>query len=128
MAVAALLAGGAVSLAQAAGAIDASTLVLMFALMILSAQFADAGFYDRCAARIVSARVHPHQLLALIVVVAGLLSAILVNDIVVFAMTTLLRRYLCLLALAIPLVRPHVLDGRFSAVGADARISTARRR
>jgi Na+/H+ antiporter NhaD/arsenite permease-like protein len=90
MAVAVLLAGGAIGFAGAAAAIDGETLVLLFALMILSGQFASAGFYDACAARIVAARVHPHTLLALVIVVAGVLSAILVNDIVVFAMTPIL--------------------------------------
>jgi Na+/H+ antiporter NhaD/arsenite permease-like protein len=90
MAVAVLLAGGAIGFAGAAAAIDGETLVLLFALMILSGQFASAGFYDACAARIVAARVHPHTLLALVIAVSGVLSAILVNDIVVLAMTPIL--------------------------------------
>jgi len=31
------------------GSIDVSTIVLLFALMIISAQFLSAGFYDLCA-------------------------------------------------------------------------------
>ena len=55
MAVAALLAGGAETIGRAMAAIDGPTIVLMFGLMILSAQFARAGAYDVCAARLVAA-------------------------------------------------------------------------
>ena len=85
-----LLASGVLSFAKAGAAIDAPTLVLMFALMILSAQFAAAGIYDACAGRIAAAELHPRHLLALVVIVAGGLSALLVNDIVVFAMAPIL--------------------------------------
>ncbi|MGE3907026.1 MAG: SLC13 family permease, partial [Reyranellaceae bacterium] len=68
------------------------TLLLLFALMIISAQFGAAGFYDWCAARITTAKGSPTMLLAITVGVAGGLSAVLANDIVVFAMTPLLCR------------------------------------
>lgn len=90
MAVAILLAAGAMGFDDAAHAIDGPTLVLMFALMILSAQFAFAGFYDASAARLAAAPVSSHKLLVLVIAVAGGLSAVLVNDIVVFAMTPML--------------------------------------
>lgn len=90
MAVAILLATGAMPFAVAGAAIDAPTIVLMFALMILSAQFAAAGVYDACAGRIAAAELHPKHLLALVTAVAGGLSAVLVNDIVVFAMAPIL--------------------------------------
>ena len=89
-AVAALLAFGAIDVAAIGRAQDVPTLVLLFALMILSAQFAHAGLYDLCARRITLARKSPRMLLAMTVFVAGALSAILANDIVVFAMTPLL--------------------------------------
>ncbi|MSO92896.1 MAG: anion transporter [Rhodospirillales bacterium] len=90
MAVAVLLAAGALDLGAVGRAIDVPTLVLLFALMILSAQFAIAGFYDRCAAVITGAEASPKALLALTVAIAGGLSAVLANDVVVFAMTPLL--------------------------------------
>ncbi|MBX7198462.1 MAG: anion transporter [Rhodospirillaceae bacterium] len=90
MAVAILLASGAVPFDAAGAAIDAPTIVLMFALMILSAQFSAAGIYDTCAGRIAAAELHPRHLLALVIAVAGGLSAVLVNDIVVFAMAPIL--------------------------------------
>ena len=88
----ALLAGGAMTVEDIGRAVDAPTLLLLFALMIISAQFGAAGFYDWCAARITTATGSPTMLLALTVVIAGGLSAVLANDIVVFAMTPLLCR------------------------------------
>jgi len=90
MALAVLLASGALDIAGFAAAIDAPTIMLLFALMILSAQFAAAGFYDLCARAITTATAGPAGLLALTVAVAGGLSAVLANDIVVYAMTPLL--------------------------------------
>lgn len=90
MAVAALLAFGVTDVAAIGRAVDAPTLLLLFALMLLSAQFAGAGFYDACAAGITGARVSPTALLGLTVLVSGALSAVLANDIVVYAMTPLL--------------------------------------
>ena len=85
-----LLASESVGIGALGAAIDAPTLILLFALMILSAQFGAAGFYEWCAAKITRADGSPRALLALTVVVSGLLSAVLANDIVVFAMTPLL--------------------------------------
>lgn len=88
----ALVASGAVPAADIVQAIHFPTLVLLFALMIVSARFAAAGAYDHLAARIAAAAGSPTRLLALTVAVAGGVSAILVNDIVVFVMTPLLVR------------------------------------
>jgi Na+/H+ antiporter NhaD/arsenite permease-like protein len=68
-------------------AIDVPTIVVLFGLMILSAQFAVCGFYDWCSARIATAEASPVGLLATTVATAGVLSAVLANDVVVFAMT-----------------------------------------
>ncbi len=86
----ALVAGGGIAAADAALAVDLPTLLMLFGLMILSAQFAACGFYDWCSARIAVSDASPAQILALTVAVAGLLSALLANDIVVFAMTPML--------------------------------------
>lgn len=85
-----LVALGAVTPDQIAGAIHFPTVILLFALMIVSARFAGAGFYDRCAAWIAEHRGSATTLLALTVAVGGALSAVLVNDVVVFVMTPLL--------------------------------------
>ncbi|GAB4181764.1 MAG: SLC13 family permease [Thalassobaculales bacterium] len=81
---------GAVAASEVAQAIDWPTLFLLFGLMILSAQFAACGFYDWCAARIAATPAPPAAILALTVAVAGGLSAVLANDVVVFAMTPML--------------------------------------
>ncbi|TVS00360.1 MAG: anion transporter [Rhodospirillales bacterium] len=81
---------GVVSATDVVAAIDFPTLFVLFALMVLSAQFAISGFYDWCAWRIATARASPAALLALTVASAGALSAILANDVVVFAMTPML--------------------------------------
>jgi Na+/H+ antiporter NhaD/arsenite permease-like protein len=65
-------------------------LVVLFGLMILSAQFAACGFYDWCSVRIATAYMPPAMLLALTVAGAGSLAAVLANDVVVFAMTPIL--------------------------------------
>ncbi len=72
------------------GAIDYPTLFILLGLMILSAQFELAGFYGWCAVRLAQAAYSPVALLALVVAVGGGLSAVLANDVVVFAMTPLL--------------------------------------
>jgi Na+/H+ antiporter NhaD/arsenite permease-like protein len=71
-------------------AINFPTLIVLFGLMVLSAQFGASGFYDWCSARIASTQASPAATLALTIVVAGTLSALLANDVVVFAMTPML--------------------------------------
>jgi Na+/H+ antiporter NhaD/arsenite permease-like protein len=66
------------------------TLLLMGGLMILSARVRAAGFYAAAATWIARQAGQPLRLLALTIVIGGTLSAALVNDIVVFAMTPLL--------------------------------------
>ncbi|HEX6978441.1 MAG TPA: SLC13 family permease [Alphaproteobacteria bacterium] len=86
----ALVAAGAVAPRDLVGAVHFPTILLLFALMILSARFAAAGFYDACAAWIARHRGSPSFLLAMTIATGGLLSAVLVNDVVVFVMTPLL--------------------------------------
>lgn len=85
-----LAAAGAVSPERAVAAVHFPTILLLFALMIVSARFAAAGFYDAAADWIARHRGSPAYLLALTVAVGGGLSAVLVNDVVVFVMTPLL--------------------------------------
>jgi Na+/H+ antiporter NhaD/arsenite permease-like protein len=85
-----LIASRAVDVEKAAGFVDLATMMLLFGLMILSAQFGISGFYDGCAALVTRMAHRPEALLAATIVVAAGLSAVLVNDIVAFAMTPLL--------------------------------------
>ena len=71
-------------------AIDYRTLGLLFGLMVVSAAFVVSGFYAWAAHRVATLAVSPPALLAILVAVAGLLSALLTNDVVVVAMTPLL--------------------------------------
>jgi len=86
----ALLGLGALDEGQVVAAIDFPTLFILFGLMILSAQYAASGFYDWCALRIARGAGSPERLLAVTVAVGGALSAVLANDVVVFAMTPML--------------------------------------
>ncbi len=86
----ALFALGALPQPDFLNAVNFPTLAILFGLMILAGQFGFAGFYDWCAARIAAAAGRPAQLLALTVLISGLLSALLANDIVVFAVTPIL--------------------------------------
>jgi Na+/H+ antiporter NhaD/arsenite permease-like protein len=81
---------GRAPLAHAWAAVDMPTLYLLFAMMVISAQFRLAGFYTRVVRQLVAARVSAPGLLALVVGVAGLLSAVLTNDIVCLAMAPVL--------------------------------------
>ncbi|MDX2259341.1 MAG: SLC13 family permease [Hyphomicrobiaceae bacterium] len=85
-----LIATGALTLDRAAEAIDTGALVLLFALMVLSAQFEISGFYARCADGLARVGSRPLVLLAATVALGGVLSALLVNDIVVLALTPIL--------------------------------------
>lgn len=85
-----LMASGQVAVEDAGAAIDMPTLLLLFALMLISAQFQEAGLYRVVAGRVAVSAGSAHRLLALVIVSAGLLSAVLANDIVVFAMAPML--------------------------------------
>lgn len=85
-----LYAAGAADGDRVAAAVDVPTLAVLFGLMVLSAQFYVSGFYDWCAHAIAHRGASPRRLLAATVAVAGGLSAVLANDVVVFAMTPLL--------------------------------------
>jgi Na+/H+ antiporter NhaD/arsenite permease-like protein len=87
-----LVAAGAVPAGAVSGAIHFPTLLLLGGLMILSARVGASGFYDAAAVWIARQAGRPLRLLALTIAVSGALSAFLVNDIVVFAMTPLLCR------------------------------------
>ena len=86
-----LMAAGRIAPQAAWDAIDYRTVGLLFGLMVVSAAFVVSGFYGwAAAARRHASPVAPPVLLAILVAVAGLLSAVLTNDVVVVAMTPLL--------------------------------------
>ncbi len=68
-------------------AVDYSTLILLFGLMILSAQFRLGGFYSLLAVRSASAFREPKLFMGALIVLSAVLSAILSNDVICLAMS-----------------------------------------
>jgi Na+/H+ antiporter NhaD/arsenite permease-like protein len=81
---------GAVGLEQAVGSIDVPTILLLYALMIVSAQLRLGGFYTRIAGRMTVWCVYPRRFLLICMLVSAFLSAILANDIICLAFTPVL--------------------------------------
>jgi len=90
LAVIALLASGEMTLDDFGSAVDLPTIAFLFAMMIISAQFAESGFIDLCARTITDSRRGTAALLALTVAIGGGLSAMLATDILVIAIAPLL--------------------------------------
>ena len=86
----ALLATGDLSLPEATQAIDAPTILLLFGLMVVSAQLRMGGFYARVTRSLASLRVEPAALLGVLILAAGALSAVFSNDVVCLAMAPVL--------------------------------------
>ena len=85
-----LLVSGAQSPTEAASHLDAGALLLLLALMLISAQFDFSGVYAWLNQQLSHYAEQPALLLLGVVVLGGVLSALLVNDIVAFALTPLL--------------------------------------
>lgn len=90
----AMLAAGVLSMRDAARAVDYQTIVLLFGMMVVVSHLRLAGFFalatDKIAARFSGA----YSLLAVVIVMSGVLSAFLVNDVVCVALTPLVL-HLC---------------------------------
>src|ERR1051326_8639050 len=71
LAVIALLATGQMTLDDFGSAVDMPTLALLFAMMIISAQFAESGFIDLCARTITGWGGGTAALLAITVAIGG---------------------------------------------------------
>jgi Na+/H+ antiporter NhaD/arsenite permease-like protein len=80
---------GALSLDQAYGAIDFNTITLLLGMMIVVANLRLSGFFRLVNNWVVTRARYPFVLLVAIVVVAGSLSAFLVNDTICLVMTPL---------------------------------------
>lgn len=78
---------GAVTIDQATDAIDIPTLLLLYALMIVSAQLRLGGFYTWAAFKSTRWLDQPRCFLLAVMTLSALLSAILANDIVCLAFT-----------------------------------------
>lgn len=78
------------SLQDAVEDIDVASIAILFSFMILSAQFYFSGFYTYVAYRMEKWRISPQYFLLIVISISGILSAVLINDIVCMAMTPLL--------------------------------------
>ena len=85
-----LLLSGAISGEGALAAIDFATLAVLLTLMVLSSQYAASGFFDWIGDRIANLGGGPRGLLAGVIAVCGILSAVMTNDVVVWAVTPVL--------------------------------------
>jgi Na+/H+ antiporter NhaD/arsenite permease-like protein len=84
-----MVASGGLSPAEAYRAIDLDTLALLLGMMIVVANLRLAGFFGLCHGVIATHAHRPIALLLGIVAVAGILSAVLVNDTVCLMLTPL---------------------------------------
>ena len=90
LAVITLLVSGQMTLDDFGSNVDMPTLALLFAMMIISAQFAESGLIDLCARTFTSTRHGTAVLLALTVAIGGGLAAVLANDILIITIAPLL--------------------------------------
>ncbi len=86
----AMVSGGFVSLRQAVAAIDFPTILLLYALMIVSAQLRLGGFYTRIAKHLAASLNRPRLFLLILMLSSAGLSALLANDIICLAFTPVL--------------------------------------
>ena len=85
----ALIAMGAIPLEEAFRVVDWNTIVLLFAMMVLNVNLRIAGFFHLVTAQLIRLARTPRRLLALIIAVSGVLSAIFLNDTIALMMTPL---------------------------------------
>jgi Na+/H+ antiporter NhaD/arsenite permease-like protein len=91
----AVIAISGIAVEDAARSVDLPTIVLLFAFMVVSAQMRLGGFYGAVTRRVGALPLSQRGLMAALIAVAGLLSAVFSNDIVCLAMTPVVAR-LCL--------------------------------
>jgi len=86
----ALISINALSLEEAVAAIHLPTLILLFAFMVISAQMRLGGFYDWITHKVAGLSLSPSGLLAVLIVITAVLSAVFSNDIVCLAIAPVL--------------------------------------
>lgn len=86
----AMLVTGVLTTSQAVASIDIPTILLLYGLMVLSAQLRLGGFYTHVSLSIVKYLNRPALLLALLMSAAALLSALLANDVVCLSFTPII--------------------------------------
>src|ERR1035437_5072731 len=86
----AMVATGALAMPQALHALDAPTLLLLYALMVVSAQFRVGGFYTWTVLQLRRFMPREKLFLLLVMAVTAVMSAVLVNDVICLAFTPVL--------------------------------------
>lgn len=81
---------GVIAPGQALGSISLGTLLLLYGLMIVSAQLRLGGFYTWLAVRIAAMAGNPGRFLFVLMITSGLLASVLANDIICLAFTPVL--------------------------------------
>jgi Na+/H+ antiporter NhaD/arsenite permease-like protein len=89
-----MLCTGILTVAQAASpeSIDYETIALLFGMMIVVGFLRLSGFFNRLTHWLLDRIRSPHGLLAVVILLSGILSSFLVNDIVCLALTPLVLR------------------------------------
>jgi Na+/H+ antiporter NhaD/arsenite permease-like protein len=85
-----LIAFGFIPLEAAYRAVDWNTILLLLAMMILNVNLRVAGFFHLVTSKVVHHARTPRRLLAFIVVVGGVLSAVFLNDTIALMLTPLI--------------------------------------
>jgi Na+/H+ antiporter NhaD/arsenite permease-like protein len=85
----ALIVTGALSFDEAIRSLDTDTLILLFSMMVLNVHLRLAGFFNWIGALVITHAHSPKVLLAWIIVSAGVLSALFLNDTLVLLFTPL---------------------------------------
>ncbi|MEW6674345.1 MAG: anion transporter [Thermodesulfobacteriota bacterium] len=86
----AMIVFGVITPEAAVGSVDLPTILLLYALMVVSAQLRLGGFYTWAASRIIFLLRRPRLFLLTSMIMSAVLSSILANDIVCFAFTPVL--------------------------------------
>jgi len=116
-----VLATGGLTFDEAVRAIDFATLALLLGMMIVVAFLRQAGFFDRLAGWALQRVRGPHGLLAVTMALSGILSAVLVNDVVCLALTPLVLHLTERLRLD---PRPHLIGLAVAAnIGSTATLT-----
>lgn len=84
-----LIVSGFISLEEAYSSIDMNTLVLLFSVMIININLSYAGFFRLIGSKVIYMAKTPGQLLALLIITSGFLSALFLNDTIVLMLTPL---------------------------------------
>lgn len=84
-----LVLGGVLTLPQAYAAVDWNTLLLLFGMMVLNVNLRLAGFFQGVTRWMIRRARTPRRMLALIMGVSGVCSAVFLNDTVVLVFTPL---------------------------------------